>query len=97
VCTVVTGFELTMLITFVGYAELYNFIKKLIIIFVKTYVVSQVTVLEIPLLKSLKCLLQDIQVSCVAVGHPLDMTLRRIEGNVLCPLNIQSILDFGTC
>ena len=58
---------------------------------------SQVTVLENPLLKFLKCLLQRIQVSCVAVAHPLDMILRRIEEKVLCPLNIQSILDFGTC
>jgi hypothetical protein len=50
-----------------------------------------------PLLKFLKCLLQRIPVSCVAVGHPLDMTLRRIEEKGLCPFNIQSILDFGTC
>jgi hypothetical protein len=69
----------------------------IIIIIVKIYVVSQVTVLENPLLKFLKCLLQRIQVPCVAVAHPLDMILRRIEEKVLCPLNIQSILDFGTC
>jgi hypothetical protein len=60
----------------------------MIIIFVKTYIVSQVTALENPLLKFL---LQRIQVSCVAVGHPLDMILRRIGEKVLCPLNTQSI------
>jgi hypothetical protein len=66
-------------------------------IFVKTYVVSQVTVLENPLVKFLKCLLQRIQVSCVSDGLPLDMTLWRTEEKVLCPLSIQSNLEFDAC